>query len=87
MSKFILQTGLGWGAFMFSMNLLMLTPRRYSIPVTFGIWLAGGLICTTFGWAESERRYRRYVDQEGKAREAWPCDPTKLWQHWTKGEG
>jgi hypothetical protein len=64
MWKFILQTGLGWGAFMFALNLLMATPRRYSILISVGIWLVGGLILAVFVWVVSERRYRRYVDRE-----------------------
>jgi hypothetical protein len=56
MWKFILQTGLGWGTFMFVVNLLMVTPRRYSILVTFGIWLAGGVIGALFAWVAWDRR-------------------------------
>jgi hypothetical protein len=70
MWKFILQTGLGWGAFMFVLNLLMATPLRYSILVTACIWLMGGLILAFFVWVVSERRYRRYVGHEVNAHEA-----------------
>ena len=74
MWRFILQKGLGWGAFMFGVNLLLSTPLRYSILVTLGVWLTGGVIVAVFMWVSSEREYRRYVDPEVKAPEASPCD-------------
>ena len=67
--KFILQNGLLWGAFMFGLNQLTDTPKRYSILVNFGIALLVGVIFTIFVWITSERRYRRYTGHEVKPHE------------------
>ena len=70
MWRFIFRAGLGWGAFMFIVNLLMGIPQRYSILVSFCISLVEGVILAVFVWVVSERRYRQYIDQEAKANQA-----------------
>lgn len=78
MWTFILQTGLGWGAFMFFLNLSMGTPRRYSILVSACIWLVGGLVLAAFVWVVAEKRFQRYVDQGFKAEPGDAVNPERI---------
>ena len=68
--RFILEAGLGWGAFMFVLNLLMGCPQPYSILVSLCISLVGGVILAVSLWVVSERRYRQYVDHEVEPHDA-----------------